>query len=481
MGVLEGLQPSKVFYYFEEITKIPHGSGNVEKISNYLYNFAKERNIEVLQDQMKNIIMIKEASDGYENEPTLILQGHMDMVAVHKPDYDIDMSKEGLRVCIDGDKVYAEGTSLGGDDGIAVAYALAILDSPEIKHPRLEVIITVDEEVGMDGADFIDLSMLKGKNLINLDSEEEGIFLASCAGGARIDCQVPFERETKKGLELKLYVGGLLGGHSGTEIHRERGNAHMLMARVLLALSKVGDVGLLSWKGGVADNAIPRDCEAIILVKDEEVNAVLDKIEEVQSALKIEYATRDPFLLITAKKQKETECKVVSGKEYERVVSFIYSLPNGVQAMSMDMPGLVETSLNLGVLELKEDIITARFAVRSSVESSKEALLNKIKAITMLSGGKTETTGIYPGWSYRKDSPFRDKLVKVYKDMYGVEPKVEAVHAGLECGLLAGKIPGLDCISLGPNMFDIHTTEETLSISSTQRVWEYLVRVLETK
>lgn len=481
MGVLSGLQPEKVFFYFEELTKIPHGSGNVEKISNYLYDFAKARNIEVLQDQMKNIIMIKEASCGYENEPTLILQGHMDMVAVHKPDYDIDMSKEGLKVCIDGDKIYAEGTSLGGDDGIAVAYALAILDSPEIKHPRLEVIITVDEEVGMDGADFIDLSMLKGKTLINLDSEEEGIFLASCAGGARIDCQVPFDREAKKGVELKLSVCGLLGGHSGTEIHRERGNANMLMARVLFALTKVGDIGLISWNGGVADNAIPRDCEASILVNAEEVNAVYKKLEEVQDALKTEYATRDPKLLVVAEKLNETEGMVVCGREYERVVSFIYSLPNGVQAMSMDMPGLVETSLNLGVLELKDNAITARFAVRSSVETSKEALLDKIKAITNLSGGKTETTGIYPGWSYRKDSPFRDKLVKVYKDMYGEEPKVEAVHAGLECGLLAGKIPGLDCISLGPDMFDIHTTEETLSIASTQRVWEYLVRVLETK
>ena len=404
MGVLSNLEPKKVFFYFEEITKIPHGSGNVEQISNFLVDFAKAHGLFYIQDAMKNVIMVKEATPGYEKEPVVILQGHMDMVAVQTPDCTMDMKTEGLKVGTCGDSIYAEGTSLGGDDGIAVAYALALLDSEDIRHPRLEVIITVDEEVGMDGAREIDLSMLQGHRMINLDSEDEGIFLTSCAGGARVNCRFPMKKQEFTGVRYELEVSGLLGGHSGGEIHKERGNANCLMGRLLRKLSEKMPVGLVSADGGLADNAIPRQTKAVVVVEEKDAESLEQQAEALAAELADELATKDPDVKVTARKLSGTEKVICAApEETRRVAAFLQATPNGVQAMSADMPGLVQTSLNL------------------------------------------------------------------------------AIHAGLECGLLGSKISDLDCVSMGPDMKDIHTTEETLSISSTKRVWEYLVKVLETK
>lgn len=480
MGVLSGLQPEKVFYYFEEITKIPHGSGNMEQISNYLVNFAKERNLTFIQDKVKNVIIVKEATPGYENEPAVILQGHMDMVAVKKPDCDIDMLNDGLRVAVDGDKIYAEGTSLGGDDGIAVAYALAILDSHDLKHPRLEIVITVDEEVGLDGAREIDLSMLKGKRMLNLDSEEEGIFLTSCAGGARVGCHVPLEKTEISGIAYEVMVGGLLGGHSGAEIHKERGNANALMGRLLWKLSGKIPVAMKFMEGGLADNAIPRETKAVLVVQESDKAVLEETVQAVAAELAGEFATKDPNVFISAKELASGEHLCVTPEDTKKAAAFLHALPGGVQAMSADMPSLVETSLNMGIMELKEELL-AEFSVRSSVESAKAALIDKLSAITTMTGGHISVTGAYPGWKYRVDSPLRDKMVTLYERMYGEKPRVEAIHAGLECGILGSKIKDLDCVSLGPQMSDIHTTEETLSISSTARVWDYLVKLLEEK
>ncbi len=482
MRVLENLEPAKVFYFFEEICKIPHGSGNVGAISDYLKQFAEERNLEVYQDQIKNIVMIKEATEGYEAEPAVIIQGHMDMVAVHKPELNIDMTKEPLKLKIDGDKVYAEGTSLGGDDGIAVAYALAILDDDSIKHPRLEVVITVDEETGMDGAREIDLSMLKGSRLLNLDSEEEGIFLTSCAGGAKVNCKLPVSFTEMEGLEYELVLGGLTGGHSGVEIHKERGNANMLTARLLwhLYLEEV-NVGLISVQGGLADNAIPRETKCSVLVAADRKDAFETAVASFEQEAKAELATKDPSFAISVKQNGNTLKKAICGNDFAVATAFINSLPNGVQAMSADIAGLVETSLNLGILKVDESGVDASFAVRSSIESSKKALIEKLMSVVVLAGGEAEVDGDYPGWSYRVNSPLREKMITLYKEMYECEPKVEAIHAGLECGLLASKINDLDCVSFGPNMSNIHTTEEHLSISSTRRVWKYLLALLERK
>ena len=480
MSVLSNLKPEKVFHFFEEICGIPHGSGNIDGISNYLVRFAKERNLEVIQDDIKNVIIIKEATVSYEQEPPVIIQGHMDMVAVHKPELTIDMTKEPLKLAVDGDRVFAQGTSLGGDDGIAVAYALALLDDTTLKHPRLEVVITVDEETGMDGARGIDLSMLKGNRLLNLDSEEEGIFLTSCAGGAGVLCEMAFEPDLQDGCLYEVVIGGLQGGHSGVEIHKERGNANLLMARLLWDLADV-EAGVVKCQGGMADNAIPRETTAILVIPDGKKEPFEERLHRFEKEVAAELATKDPGFRVSVKAKASGRVVCVAGTELKKAVALLLGLPGGVQAMSADVPGLVETSLNLGVLQINTEKMQAMYAVRSCIESCKEALLKKMEAITYLAGGKFICTGSYPGWAYRVDSPLRDKMIALYEEIYGAKPQVEAIHAGLECGLLASKIEDLDCVSFGPNMYNIHTTEEYLSISSVERVWEYLVRLLEKK
>lgn len=481
MRKLEKLEPGEVFFFFEEICSIPHGSGNVDAISNYLKKFAEERNLFCIQDSFKNIIIVKEASKGYENQAPVMLQGHMDMVAVQNRDADIDMKKEGLRLAVKGDDIYAEGTSLGGDDGIAVAYALALLNNDELKHPRLEVVITVDEEVGMDGARTIDLSMLKSKQMINLDSEEEGIFWTSCAGGARVNCALPVTKEQVSGELISLKVDGLVGGHSGSEIDKEHGNSNCLMARVLWKLAEKYNFGMTEIFGGVADNAIPIRTEAKIILASGNFNSFLNDVDAVEELIKKEYKVKDPNLKITAELLKENEnLPAVCKDSLNRALAVLTAVPNGVQAMSADIDGLVETSLNLGILRL-DDSLHIEFSVRSALESAKENLIDKLKALMVLAGGNVEVVGDYPGWAYRQNSKLRDKMVSVYENMYGKKPEVAAIHAGLECGILLSKVKDLDCVSIGPDMKDIHTAQETLSISSTRRVWEFLVEFLQRK
>ncbi|MCM1386621.1 MAG: aminoacyl-histidine dipeptidase [Bacillus sp. (in: Bacteria)] len=483
-NVLAGIEPIPVFHFFEEICKIPHGSGNEKRISDYIKEFAKERGLFCLQDEWNNIIIVKEAARGYEEEETVILQGHMDMVAVKDETCDIDMQTQGLRLCRDGDFVSAKGSSLGGDDGIAVAYALALLDAKEIPHPRLEVILTVGEETGMDGARVIDVSMLKGRRMINLDNEEEGVLLTSCAGGVRADCILPVTWETGKGEEIQIQIKGLCGGHSGVEIHKERGNANCLMGRVLDALLQKVSFSLISLEGGLADNAIPRQASARIVVRSEDADASLSIVGEMERQIQKELAGKDDGVTISAvkeKKQNDRMSACLTKESTQKATAYIMAMPNGVQAMSVDVAGLVETSLNMGVMTLTKEALTLSYAIRSSVESAKEAVCQKLRAISYLAGGDVTMRGNYPGWAYRKNSPLRDKMIRIYEKMYGEKPRVEAIHAGLECGLFAGKLPELDCISCGPDMQNIHTTKETLSILSVKRMWEYLLEILRQK
>lgn len=481
MKKLENLNPKRVFHYFEEICAIPHGSGNVDEISNYLKHFAKERNLFVLQDELKNIIIIKEASAGYEEVAPIILQGHMDMVAVKKPEAAIDMKTEGLNLKVEGDYVFAEDTSLGGDDGIAVAYALAILDDSTLEHPRLEVIVTVDEETGMDGARGIDVSMLKGKRMLNLDSEEEGVIWAGCAGGARVDWTLPVEWEKREGSIYEVSVKGLLGGHSGAEIHKERGNANWLLGRLLEALQEVQGFSMAAVKGGLADNAIPREASAIVLVNKDREEDILRIVKDMEIQVKQELQTKDPGFFLEAVKREEGGCRCLTKESMERAIYLLFCAPNGVQAMSADIEGLVETSLNMGIIELEEAALQVQFSVRSSLESAKDVLIRRLGAIAGMAGVQQKVRGEYPGWAYRVHSPFRDMASRVYEEMFGQTPQIQAIHAGLECGLLSAKIPDLECISIGPNMQDIHTTEERLSISSTERIWNYVLAILKQK
>lgn len=478
MERLSGSEAKEVFRFFTEICAIPHGSGNVERISNYLAAFAKSRHLEYVQDEMKNVIIIKEAAAGYEAEEPLILQGHMDMVAVKKPGCMKDMTREGLDLETDGDWLYARDTSLGGDDGIAVAIMLAILDSEEIAHPRIEAVFTVDEETGMDGARAIDLNICRGKRMLNLDSEEEGIFLTSCAGGARFHGCLPVEEEKMVGYQYRICVGGLLGGHSGGEIHKERGNSNCLAGRLIYECRKKADVRLISMEGGLADNAIPRQTQLVIAVKKDETAVFEEMLQALTAKVKKELEVKDPGFAVSIQDRTEGVFDVLTAESSRKAAFLLLVLPNGVQSMSADIPGLVQTSLNLGILKLADGRMQMDFSVRSSVGSQKELLLDKLKALLASQGGTWEVSGDYPAWEYKKDSVLRDKMVAVYQEMYQRMPQVEAIHAGLECGILSGKIENLDCVSIGPDMKDIHTTEEKLSISSVERVWKYVLAVL---
>ena len=496
MRVLENLEPKNVFYFFEEICSIPHGSGNTEKISSYLEQFARERGLEHYRDEVGNVMIIKEASEGYEDHPPVMLQGHMDMVAVKKSDCDIDMKTEGLRLAIGEDKVYAEGTSLGGDDGIAVAYGLALLDG-NYKHPRIELVITVDEEVGMDGARVLDVTPLKAKQMINIDSEEEGVFWVGCAGGARVDLRLQGSACEVQGLLCEVKILGLQGGHSGVEIHKERGNGICLLGRCLHRFAEKTEFCIKDLKAGVADNAIPVSARAELLLTGyenaagsmkvmqdgfsiQEVTALLKHQAEVLTKeLKEELSDKDPGVKVEVNVLQIERTQTLSLKDSKRTAAFLGTLPYGVQAMSFAMPGLVETSLNPGLLSMDGVDVRIGVSVRSSFDSAKKALIGKLESLSYLAGVKMEVSGDYPGWAYRKDSPLRDKMMEVYRELFDKQPSVEAVHAGLECGLLNHKIPGLDCVSIGPDMKNIHTTEEELSISSTVRVWNYLLKLLE--
>ncbi len=482
MRALEGLKPEKVFYYFEEICNIPHGSGNLDKISSYLADFAKERGLFHIRDASNNVIIIKEATAGYEKVAPIILQGHMDMVAVKTNDAQIDLEKDSLKLAVDGDDIYAEGTSLGGDDGIAVAYILALLDSQDIAHPRIEAVITTDEEIGMEGATAIDLSMLKAKRMLNIDSEEEGILLTSCAGGMRTDCHIPVKKEASSdGICLEIRVGGLLGGHSGTEINKERTNAIQLLGITLGQILGKVPFHLVQIYGGEKDNAIPREACAIVRLTAEAKECFVKEVKRIEKEEQNEKKSKEKDLFLRVKEIDMIPERIFDTASTQRILSFLMFLPNGVIAMSADIEGLVETSLNVGILKTTDTEIVASTAIRSAIETAKHKLFLQVDMLTKLLGGYTETHGVYPGWQFDPDSKLRADMMRIYQKMFGKEPKVEALHAGLECGIMISKIPGLDCVSYGPNIYDIHTTKERLSISSASRMWEYLLEILKQK
>lgn len=478
MMLSEKLYPQRVFYYFEQIAAIPHGSRNTKAISDFLVNFAKEHNLVWYQDENNNVVIVKEASAGYEAAEPIIIQGHMDMVCEKEKGVDIDFEKDGLKLYIDGDFLKAEGTTLGGDDGIAVAYALALLDSQEIAHPKLEVVITVDEEIGMLGADAIDLSMLTGHTMLNIDSDVEGSFLTGCAGGMAVNVTLPIKRVMQSGEKVALTITGLEGGHSGSEIDKEHGNANILMGRLLRALFEETPFGIISLAGGLKDNAIPRECVTELLVPQENVNLVKEIADKLDIELKKEFMTADPSVCIEFEDLGKREESILDFGSVSRVIFYLRSVPNGVQHMSQVMHGMVETSLNLGIMELKEDALHTVTSIRSSVGTRKADLLDRVTAIVELLGGEAEVEGDYPAWEYKQDSSLRPQIAKVYKQLYGKDPVFETIHAGLECGLLSEKIKNLDCVSFGPDNFDIHTPKERLSISSTGRVWDFIVEFL---
>ncbi len=473
---LAGLEPQAVFACFEKLCSIPHGSRNTKAISDYLVSFAAEHGIRCIQDKLNNILLFGEGTCGMENHPPVVLQGHMDMVCEKDPDCKLDMAVDGLDLTHDDTCVFARGTTLGGDDGIAVAFAMALLTDKSIPHPPLEIIITVDEEIGMLGAAAMDLSEVKGRTMINLDSEDEGIFTVSCAGGATATISLPAPRRAVYGPCIRLSVDGLRGGHSGAEIHKNRANANKVMGEFLSRIQTLMPLCLTSFSGGSKDNAIPRACQATAVA----MGLHLERINETAAALQAEIREKydEPDVLVQAFDVDALGGNGLSTEDTAKVIALLNSVPNGVQAYSANMPGLVQTSLNLGIAKLGEQF-TATFSVRSSVNQEKQELLSKLRSLAEFHGGSYSQMGEYPAWEYRKDSPLREAMVAAYRKLFGKEPKVLAIHAGLECGLLGQKLPGLDCVSIGPQMHDIHTSREKLEIASTKRTWEFLLEVLK--
>ena len=473
---LAGLEPASVLSYFEEICAIPHGSRNTKAISDYLVSFAKAHGLKYIQDEVNNVILFGPGTQGLEDHAPVILQGHMDMVCEKEADCPLDMTVDGLDLTHDGEFIFAKGTTLGGDDGIALAFALALLADTTIPHPPLEVIITVDEEIGMLGADAIDLTGLRGRTLINLDSEEEGVFTVSCAGGARATIALSAERKAVYGPCVRLTVEGLQGGHSGAEIHKNRANANKVMGEYLSRVQKLMPLCLTSLSGGSKDNAIPRSCQATVVA----MGIGIERINGIAAALQQEIREKydEPDALVQAFDVDALGGNSLTTAATADVISLLCAAPNGVQSYSADIPGLVQTSLNLGVCHLG-DQFTATFSVRSSVNREKEELLQQLRDLTAFYKGTYSQAGAYPAWEYRKDSPLRDTMVRVYQQMFGKDPQVLAIHAGLECGLLGDKLPGLDCVSIGPQMHDIHTSRERLDIASTERTWKFLLEVLK--
>ena len=473
---LAGLQPAAVFGYFEEICSIPHGSGNTKLISDYLVSFARANGLAYIQDEANNVILFGEGTCGMEDHEPVILQGHMDMVCEKDADCPIDMAKDGLDITHDDRYVFAKGTTLGGDDGIALAYAMALLADKSIPHPPLEVIITVDEEIGMLGADVIDLSMLKGRKLINLDSEEEGIFTVSCAGGATATISLNVDRRAVYGPCIRLVVDGLQGGHSGAEIHKNRANANKVMGEFMSRIQKLMPLCLTSLAGGAKDNAIPRSCQATLVAMGIHLDRINTIAEELQAEIREKYD--EPEATVQAFDVDALGGNSLSTESTAKVIGLLCAAPNGVQAMSADMPDLVQTSLNMGIIKLGERF-QATLSVRSSVNAEKQELLQHLRKLAEFYEGTYTQMGEYPAWEFKKDSTLRDTMVDIYTKINGKAPQVLAIHAGLECGLLSEKLPGLDCVSIGPQMQDIHTSRERLDIASTERTWNFLLEVLK--
>ena len=473
---LAGLEPASVFGYFEKICSIPHGSRNTKAISDYLVSFAQEHGIHYEQDELNNVLMYQEGTCGYENHEPVILQGHMDMVCEKDADCPINMDTDGLNVDHDEEWVFAHGTTLGGDNGIAVAYILALLADKTIPHPPLEIIITVDEEIGMEGAAGVDLSRFKSRTMINLDSEDEGIFTVSCAGGARSVIHMPVQRRVVYGPCVKLTVEGLRGGHSGVEIHKPLANANKVMGEFLGRIQKLMPLCITKLQGGAKDNAIPRSCEATLIPLGMHIERINDIAAELQAEIRSQFD--EPDAIVRGDDVDALGGNALTTDCSAKVIALLNATPNAVQVMSEDIEGLVQTSLNLGVMSL-DDELTLTFAVRSSVNAEKVELLGKLRELAAFYDGNTSEMGDYPAWEYKKDSRLREVMIDTFTRMYDKKPEVVAIHAGLECGLLSEKLPGLDCVSIGPDMQDIHTSREKLSIDSTRRTWEFLLEVLK--
>ncbi len=467
------ISPERFFFWFREICKIPHGSGNTQMLSRRIEDFAQEMNLQYKIDNAGNIAIYKKGTVGYENHERVILQGHIDMVCTKADGVKKDMDKEGVEVLSDGEYIWANGTTLGADDGIGVAYMLAILEARDISHPPLTALFTVDEETGMTGAAEIDSEILKGSRLINIDSEEEGIFTVSCAGGVRVICEIPVEitntADKMKALTIEVY--GLKGGHSGVDIGKNRYNGIKIMGEILRAIPC--DFGIMEIVTGDKLNVIPQGATVNICIDPSLKETIRDVIIKKADKISREIGVYEPDFGVkvtsTAKDNKGTAPKSSRG-----IAEVLCTFPDGVQTRRENM---ILSSLNMGMAEIN-DVFRIGTMLRANLEDEKQSMIDKIKKIVLPIGGRVICEADYPSWEYKENSPLRDTMVSVYQKMFGNEPRIESIHAGLECGLFAARVPGLDMVSIGPDLEGVHTPQERMSVASAKRCWEYLVTLL---
>ncbi len=477
MSPLKILQPERVFYFFEKLSSIPRGSGNMTDVAQFCEDFAVSHDLKYIRDGADNVVIYKNGTVGYEKSEPIILQGHLDMVCQKTPDCNIDFAKDGLRLYIDGDFIKARGTTLGADNGIAVAIVLAILEDTTLAHPPIEAVFTVDEEVGMIGARALDMSILKAKRMINLDSEEDGTVTVSCAGGSDFVANIPLVKRKVYGTRISIDITGLKGGHSGVDINKNRVNANIIAGRILNQLEKDFDFNVISINGGDKANAIPNRCVTELCVAN--ANIFCDAAKKYVSIIKEEIADREPDFDVIISAKDKSECDALDLSTKEKLIQILLCAPNGITEMSACVNGLVETSLNLGILTTNEDCVYMQFALRSNKQSALVFLEEKLAAFFKIFELPYKTFGHYPPWEFNKNSLLRDTYCSVYTEMFGEAPKVETIHAGLECGVFADAIQNFDCIAIGPALYDVHTTREKLSISSTQNLYDTIIKILE--
>lgn len=477
---IASFEPNKVFEFFEEISKIPRGSKNTSKIAEYCLDFAKARGLKSAKDDAGNVVIYKNGTKGYETSEPVILQGHLDMVCEKTPDCTIDMEAECIKLCTDGEFIWADKTTLGGDDGIAVAYMLALLDSQSIPHPPIEALFTNDEEIGMIGARELDMSLISGKKLINIDSEEEGILTVSCAGGVRAYCTLPlnFVPTTENETAFEINISGLLGGHSGIDINLHRKNAHMLMGRLLQHLARRLDYNVAFIDGGKKTNVIPKSAYAIVCTDKENSAQLFNSVLSFNEILKSELASTEPDVNVSVKLCKKPT-KQCDGESTRKIIFTLQQIPDGIQAMSPDIPNMVQTSLNMGELETSDYSLKMGYLIRSNASTGKQLTIQKLQSFIDYLDGSIEFENDYPVWEYRADSPMRDTMIKAYEEVYADTPKISAIHAGLECGILSGKISNADMVSFGPDLENVHTPNERMRVASVERCWKLLLKALE--
>ncbi len=476
---IENIEPPEVFRAFSKISSIPRESGNERGISNFLVRFAENLDLEVHQDEALNVIIKKKGSPGYETAPTVILQGHMDMVCEKNEGINHCFETDPLKLVLKENILSARGTTLGADNGIAIAYAMALLESTDIAHPSLEVLITTNEEVGLKGAAKVDPTLLSGKILINLDAEVEGQFIVSCSGGSRFAIALPLEYEsaTQDSVLFELKITGLKGGHSGLDIHLGRGNANKLLGRILQDLFQLGaDIVGVSGKGKV--NAISRNARAEILIAKNSVEEAKRIVREYLQIFRNELMETDSQVEVMFKELSREVTRVISRQVAEKIVILYSLIPSGVQTMSQSIKGLVESSLNLGTITCFNDNLQFEGSVRSSVDGLRKEICTRLKNVATVTGARYILGSTYPAWEYRKESPIRDLVIDVFREKYDSEPEISAIHAGLECGILGEILKDMDMIALGPDIFNAHTPEEHLDVQSTRRTWDLLRGVL---